>query len=455
LTRRVSVCTLDLYTSSVVLIWVQKMDTTSGFRKFELYDGLRSHFFELPLANLVPFEVGTPSKPITNVQHALVQQLKNPVGTRSLDDQVKPGMKIVLICDDYTRPTPTQLLLPPLVTELNRQGIPDRDITILIAAGHHRQMSTDEKEKKYGKEIVQRFTLVHHFSENSAEMVRVGTSFTGIDIYLNRIAVEADFRIGLGLVEIHPWAGFAGGGKIVNPGIAGKITINQTHSLPILPNVRLGKTKENPFWQTSLESARMLPLNMVINSLLDIQGRLIKLAVGDPCEAQLLLIDEFININELRFLEPPDMVITTAYPKFQQWGQAAISLYNAARIIKPGGVRITLADCPEGLGDCEFEKDFYGRSLGTRHRSTLEYWNHWLGDGSSCSRNTCAVYQHLCDNEISEGIIVSDNLPTEMINQCVYKKLEDAIDYGFRKCGKRAKIAVYDKGGMVLVSLKK
>ncbi len=390
---------------------------------------------------------------IDDVASALIERLRNPIKAKPLDKQIKAGMKVVLICDDYTRPTPAHLILPPLLDELNRLGVKDDDIKILVSAGHHREMTNEEKKKKYGEPVCSRIEIIHHFSEDENRLTKIGRSSTDIDIWINSLAVEADFTIGLGLVEIHPWAGFAGGGKIVNPGIAGKKTINQTHSLPILADVGIGKTRENPFWRTSIESAKMLPLNLLINCLLDVEERIIEIAIGETESAQLWLIEKFRYVNELKFPEPADIVITTAYPKFQQWGQAAISLYNAARIVKDGGVRITVADCPEDIGDSQEEKDFYYRSLSTKHNSPRDYWDNWLGEENCYSRNTCAIYKHLCDSEKSEGIIVTENLPTGLINQPVMRTIDQAISYAFDKCGRNAKIAVYDKGAMVLVSL--
>jgi lactate racemase len=429
------------------------MKAPNSMLRFGLFDGRRDHSLELPRENLLPYAAGSPVEPIQDVEGTLVRRLNCPIGSVPLSDRVRPGMRVVLLCDDYTRPTPAHLLLPCLFRELARCGVRERDITILVAAGHHRAMTREENRQKFGADVADRVRIVHHISDDHGNMVHVGRSSTGIDIRLNRLAVEADFRIGLGIVEIHPWAGFAGGGKIVNPGIAAKPTIDQTHALPILPGVRIGSYLENPFWHTSIESARMLPLNLIVNCLLDLQGRLIEAAAGEPKAAQLHLIAEFRKVNELRFAEPPDIVVTTSYPKFQQWGQAVIALYNAARIVRPGGVRIAVADCPEGMGDCDFEKDYYYRSLTARHRSPAEYWNSRLGKDNCCSRNTCAVHRHLCDEELSEGILVSENLPRDMLNQRVCRSLDDAMAYAFAKRGKAARVAVYDKGGMVLVSL--
>jgi len=421
--------------------------------EYTLFDGFREHRFRLPADSIVPYHTVATAEPVADAPSLLLKRLQNPIGCATLAEQLTDNMKVLLICDDYTRPTPINLLLPTLLDELNRLRIPDENITILVAAGHHRQMNEQEKIAKYGSQACKRIRIVHHFSDDLENLSNIGKTSTGIDVSVNRLASEADFCIGIGVVEIHPWAGFAGGGKIINPGIAAKKTINQTHALPILSQVGISKTENNPFWITSAESAELLPLNIIINCLLDIDEHLIELAVGNPRQAQLWLIDRFKEVNELIFDEPADVVIASAYPKFQLWPQAAISLYNIARITKPGGVRISLAACPEGLGDCEQEKDFYYRSFTTPHKSPRDYWNNWLGKDCVNSRNTCAVYKLLCDAENSDGILVSPNLPTDMVNQPVFSNLNDALRHAFDKSPVNPKIAVVDKAGMVLASL--
>ena len=205
-------------------------------KTFKLFDGSKMHELQLPAGNLLGYSVAGKLSVIDDVVGKLIERLQNPIDAEPLSKQVKAGMKVVLICDDYTRPTPAYLLLPSLLDELNRLGVKDDDMKILVSAGHHREMTDEEKKRKYGEDVCKRIEIVHHFSEDESKLTKIGRSSTDIDIWINSLAIEADFRIGIGLVEIHPWAGFAGGGKIINPGIASKTSINQTHSLPILPN---------------------------------------------------------------------------------------------------------------------------------------------------------------------------------------------------------------------------
>lgn len=416
-----------------------------------LYDGAREHQIELPSGCRVHMpRLRASAGTVGEVEQLLRQALLSPVGIESFYSLAGNARQVVLVCDDYTRPTPTDVILPALLDELNRCGVNDGEITILVAAGHHREMTDSEKQAKYGRQACQRVRIVHHFSEDDSAMQHVGRTKTGIEVSVNRLLCQADLAIGIGVVEIHPWAGYAGGGKIANPGVAAKHTINATHQLPHDPRVDIGKAHGNPFWETSAESAGMAGLDMVINVLLDVTGKVIALAAGEPVGTQLHLIEQFGRYNELLYPEHADIVVSSAYPKHQSWGQSTIAQFNGTRLVRPGGVRIELSACTEGLGDSEFEQRFYGESLATRHDDIEQYWSDWLGDNGSSARNTCAVYRYLRDLQVSPAAMVTDTLPEGLCNQRVFRTVDQAIAWAMEIVGHTPTVAILPKGGMLL-----
>jgi len=61
--------------------------------------------------------------------------------------------KVTLVVDDYTRLTPTNIILPVVIGLFNEYGIKDNQIRLLIASGFHRKMTDIEKESRHGKNI--------------------------------------------------------------------------------------------------------------------------------------------------------------------------------------------------------------------------------------------------------------------------------------------------------------
>ena len=86
----------------------------------------------------------------------------------------------------------------------------------------------------------------NHDYKNEAELIDLGTTPNGTHVTVNREAWEADFKIGVGSIVPHHIPGYAGGAKIVQPGICGEQTTAETHLLSVqAPRSLLGVT-ENP-----------------------------------------------------------------------------------------------------------------------------------------------------------------------------------------------------------------
>jgi hypothetical protein len=70
-----------------------------------------------------------------------------------------------------------------------------------------------------------------------------GKSNEGIEVWLNRRLEDASFIIGIGNLVPHPISGYAGGAKILYPGVAGEETIAGFHvSFGLDPENRYGST---------------------------------------------------------------------------------------------------------------------------------------------------------------------------------------------------------------------
>ena len=66
---------------------------------------------------------------------------------------------------------------------------------------------------------------------------------------MTRVVAEADWAIGVGVAELHQYAGFSGGHKGVSVGCGGRPTITALHhrNRVLAEGVRLGKVQNNPF----------------------------------------------------------------------------------------------------------------------------------------------------------------------------------------------------------------
>ncbi len=171
--------------------------------------------------------------------------------------------------------------------ELNKAGIPDKDITVLIALGTHRYMSQEEIRDCFGKEVTRRVKILNHERKDKANLINVGSTPSGISIGVNKITYKADYLIGVGSIVPHSLAGYGGGAKIVQPGICSWETTGKTHLLPMKKDefFALVGNPENKVRLEMEEVARIVGLNFIVNVVLNSEGEIVKVVSGDPVKA--------------------------------------------------------------------------------------------------------------------------------------------------------------------------
>ena len=240
---------------------------------------------DIPAKNLIGVYGPRDVVPVTDVRNEVIRAIKNPIGCKPLRELLKDASKVVIVADDNTRLTPTDKIIPVLLDEINDAGVQDSQITIIIALGTHRFMTHEEILTKYGKDVVKRVTVKNHDYKNKAELIDLGTTPNGTHVKINRETYEADFKIGVGSIVPHHIPGFAGGAKIVQPGICGEETTAETHLLSVrAPRSYLG-VMENPV-RTELNSiARSMGLSTILNTVLNRNGEVVKAFFGDVVHA--------------------------------------------------------------------------------------------------------------------------------------------------------------------------
>ena len=174
-------------------------------------------------------------KPTKSQTELVEEALANPIGAERLSEKVKGKKHIVIISSDHTRPVPSAVTMPVILKEI-RSTNKDCRITILIATGMHRPTTHEELVAKYGAEIVANEEIVIHDAYKDEDMCFKGTLPSGGELWINKLADQADLLISEGFIEPHFFAGFSGGRKSVLPGIASKKTVLWNHSALFIAN---------------------------------------------------------------------------------------------------------------------------------------------------------------------------------------------------------------------------
>jgi nickel-dependent lactate racemase len=266
--------------------------------------------------------------------------------TRTL---VRAASKIVLIVEDSSRITVTADLVSKLLDCLLEIRGSKRNITILIAAGAHYNLSAKDLAKKVGKTAFE----IHNAADPS-KLVRIGASRTGIPLVFNEKVVEADLRFTVSTVNIHPLAGYSGGGKILLPGVAGLESIFPFHALPQgTPGVYGSAMRE-----LIDEVTRILPVAYSWQLLADPAGRIVAVCGGALHEAHRQAIARLETLITVAGPgQPADLVLAGCQPFNLNLLSTFKSLNQLPKLLRDGGRLILFNEARQGVGDHYWRND--------------------------------------------------------------------------------------------------
>jgi len=370
----------------------------------------------------------------------ITRALQHPVGTPPLREMAKRGMKVVIVVNDVTRPTPTYKLLPPLLQELGTSGIPDGDILILVATGTHRDTRPDELENLLGKETLIRFRVINHHCQEDEMMVDLGKTSQGVPIVINRLFYEADLKILTGSIEPHQSAGYSGGRKSLLPGLASLEALRSHHGYGMRsPEPAMGWVEGNPFHLSAVEATKKAGTDFILNVVQNHKKEITRAVAGDVEEAWLVGVQSSRGVFEVEAPGDVDIVIASpgGHPRDINLYQSQKSMAAAELVVKRGGTIILPAACPDGIGSDGFYEWMDAASC------PEDVVERFIREGYSIGTSKAWLYSRCLIK--AELIVVSDSLDGQTLDAMFTQKastVEEAIEMALGKQGEDAKILV-------------
>jgi nickel-dependent lactate racemase len=309
--------------------------------------------------------------PVADLATETARQLAAPLGGKRLRDLARdaaaksPRARAVIAVTDLTRASPDAVLVPPLLDELNAGGIPDAQITVIVAIGLHRATTDGEKREKLGP-VMDRVRVIDSDGRDPTMWADIGpVPPYGVPGSTQKIVKDADLVVATGIVEPHQYAGWSGGRKTVAIGCAGEPVITTTHGMRFLedPGVRLAKIDGNPFHETIVELARRAGLVFCVNVVTDDAGRVVAVAAGEPDAVLHHLIDVAERLYTRPIPKQYDIAIAgVGHPKdtnLYQASRAATYLrFAPTPVVRKGGAIVIPARLEEGAGEGPGEQRF-------------------------------------------------------------------------------------------------
>lgn len=385
---------------------------------------------DVPDHNLIgvfaPQSLGTPP----DEDAVILDGLASPIGSPPLREAVGNAQGILILADNVSRPTPVSRLLPSVLEELRAADKSDGQISFLMSLGTHRPMTDAEIDTKLGMGIRTRFVVNNHRWDDPSCMVSLGKSSTGNDIQVNRLLTQADYIIGIGNIVPHPAAGFAGGGKIVDPGCVSAETCGAFHWESVkFPAAEVVGVRDNPMIAMIDEVAERAGLRFIVNTVMDAENRIVRVVAGDPVEAHREGCRTACEVYGVSIPEPADIVICDSHPADLEMWQAIKGLCTADLCLRDGGIVIMATPCPEGASEEHPELERYGYrnfddtdALLSTGLVSMVVGHHMVQGGRLLDR-------------ADRVVIVSNGLSPELVHSLnmvpcasVQKALDDALD---------------------------
>ncbi|MDY3003134.1 MAG: nickel-dependent lactate racemase [Christensenella hongkongensis] len=370
------------------------------------------------------------------------RSVEHPIASKRLREIAKPGEKIAIITSDITRPMPSKIVLPVVLDELKAAGVSMDDVTVVFALGSHRKQTEEEMRYLAGDAV---YDEVKCIDSDPKDFVHMGDTSRGTPVDIFTPVAQADRRICLGNIEFHYFAGYSGGTKAIMPGVSTRAAIQSNHSRMVEESSHAGKLAGNPVREDIDEVQDFVPIDFIVNVVLDEKKQIIKCVSGHWKDAHKAGCDFLDTLYKVVIPERADIVIVSpgGYPKDINLYQAQKALDNAKHAVKDGGIIILVASCKEGLGEGVFERWMTTAESPDFMVEEIER-NFELGGHKAAAIGM--VMQK------SDVYLVSD-LPDDFVKGIFFKpyqELQSAVNHAFSHKGLDAKVIIMPYGGSTL-----
>jgi nickel-dependent lactate racemase len=366
-----------------------------------------------------------------------------------LAEIVKPESRIAIVVDDASRHAPSDVMLLPVLAQLNAAGVKDENITVIFGCGTHRAVTQEEALVLLGEEACKRVKHISHDCR-ATDLVHVGTTKSGNKVFLNRVFAEADVRILLGDVGFHYYAGYGGGRKSVLPAVAGEETIKHNHAMLLNAKATTGILEGNPVHEEMTEAARLAKVDFIVNTIGNAKGEIVQAFAGDVEQAFMEAVKAVDEMYRVSVDRRADIVVASpgGYPADMNLYQAYKALDNALAIVKRGGVLILVAECAEGHGNQVFY-DWMTR-LGELKAVEREIKRNFVLGGHKAYYLLKALQNH--------SIILVSSMPdyyaSNIFKVKTARAVNDALTEALKIAGSSAKVWAMPYGNYMLPEVK-
>ena len=408
--------------------------------------------FDIPDKNYYGMLEPVSVMPAIDSVQEIESAIDNPIGCPSLKDIVKFDRRVNIICDDISRPTPVHIILPVLIRKLKEIGVSDGNIKIVMALGSHRYMTQDEMQQRVGDDIYKKYRVVNSEFKKEENLVNLGTTPDGVEIFSSKEAMDCDIRIGIGNIVPHPVMGWSGGGKILFPGVTGEKTVGQFHMKGGLADINLFGMEDCPIRLSMEDWVDTIGLHFIINTVLTPELEVYRVVAGHYVKAQRQGVKYAKIALGCKIEKKVDIVVVSSFPSDSDFWQSAKGMCSAEHALKDGtGTIILVTPNYEGMGPHDEYPKFFGMDNAAEELSRLYRGEYIDGDPLALAVGTSMSKMRRRVNLV----MVTDGVSKEETDVCKIKhyplcQLQQAIDDAMAKY-ENSSVAVVSHGSELFI----
>jgi nickel-dependent lactate racemase len=292
------------------------------------------------------------------------EALDAPLEGPPLVELARGRKSVTVLVPDETRQAWLPAVLPELLDRLQRGGVDERSVCVLVACGTHPPADDANLAALLGP-LPPGVRVLQHDARDDGALRAAGTLASGLEVRLHRAVLEADLLVVVSACVHHYFAGFGGGPKMVFPGVAGyeETQVNHARVLDLEadpPRRRArcepGVLEGNPVAEEIAAAAALRPPQVVLMLVGGTDGRPAWASCGPlhpTFSAACERVRRWYEVEAGPFSRL--VVASEGFPRDATLIQAHKALDAACRFCAPGAEVLWVAACSRGGGSPAIE----------------------------------------------------------------------------------------------------
>ena len=287
-----------------------------------------------------------------DIERNIVEVLDRPIDSDSFSHIASQASSAAVVVNGEQDIVVSSILLNSVLDNIQASLSSEIDISVIFPIAPQKPESVDEITKKLGIHERDDYRLVLHNSQHSEDLSFVGETPTHCTpLFVNKVFMDADVRIGIGTIRSDVFVGATGGRRSVLPHSCGIKSIVRNSKLQATCSVG-PFVIDNPVGADLEEASRLACLDFVINGIPDWTGNLNEIVAGDPYATLEKGLPLARRMSEAFFHHKADIAIVSAGGALSDRTlyDASDALYAGKAVTEHGGVIVLVAQCIDGPG---------------------------------------------------------------------------------------------------------